>query len=259
MGINTGHKTRMQKEIYGLIGSGIQYSRSPEIFRKLWDEAGLQQKEYRLLDTADLADAIAEITQEEGWRGVSVTIPYKEAVLPYLDRLTERAEAVGAVNAIRIEEGGRLIGDNTDVAGFLTPLRPYFHADSLHHALLLGSGGAAKAVAYALQTKGVKVTLVSRQEGAGRITYEQLHDERALLPTIDLVVNATPLGGPKYPQEIPPLPYDQLRKQIILYDLNYAGPLLFLQQHPSATTIDGLPMLHAQAVEALAFFTGSNV
>lgn len=178
-----------------------------------------------------------------------VTTPYKEAVLPFLDSLSPEAEGVGAVNAIA-KEGDRLVGYNTDVGGFLAPLRG---RTSEGKALVLGSGGASKAVVYALRSIGMEVQVVSRSRGGGAIGYEEVTP--SLLQEVALLVNATPLGGPKYPTVFPPIPWERLGEAHTVYDLSYLPPFGVLAITPEGPPkIDGRQMLRHQAELANQIF-----
>lgn len=246
-------------EIFGLLGCNISYSRSPEIFHKLW-EGDSTPREYRLIDTNDPTSFIEEVRQDSSWRGFSVTIPYKEWIIPYLDDLTVVGKSIGAINAVRVLNG-HLIGHNTDVSGFLTPLAPYFNNGFLSpdkQALVLGTGGAAKAVRYGLESKGIKVMTVSRSKERGDLTYEEM--TKNLLHNTSIIVNATPLGGKQYPHLAPPIPYHLLNANHLLYDLTYTDNSGFLVHAPNeCQKLNGMAMLEAQAISALQFFVNGKL
>lgn len=245
-------------EIYGLLGANIGYSRSPELFHQLWKGDNVP-REYRLIDTNDPIPFLTEVRASAEWRGFSVTIPYKEWIVPYLDHLSPIAQAIGAVNAVCVR-GEKLYGHNTDVTGFLEPLKPLFSSGFLksdQKVLILGSGGAAKAVRYALHTKGIKCFTVSRSSNRGDLTYSEITP--SLLKEVRMIVNATPLGGTQFPDIIPPIPYSHLNTEHLLYDLIYTPDSGFLTNAPSeCPRLNGFPMLQAQAVAAFHFFRKGN-
>lgn len=245
-------------EIFGLLGCNIGYSRSPEIFRELW-KGDSTPREYRLIDLKDPTPFIEEVRKDSSWRGFSVTIPYKEWIIPHLDDITDVGKSVGAINAVRVHDG-QLIGHNTDVSGFLAPLKSFFSNAFLSpakRALVLGTGGAAKAVRYGLESKGMEVITISRSEKRGDLTYQEITSD--LLQNISLIVNATPLGGKQYPDTAPPIPYHLLGASHLLYDLTYTEDSGFLVHAPNeCQKLNGMAMLEAQAVSALHFFLHGN-
>lgn len=245
----------MAIERYGLLGSKIGYSQSPQIFRRLW-QGDPTPRVYQLVDTPEPEQFLAEVRSSSEWKGFSVTIPYKEWVIPYLDRLTSVAQAVGAVNAVRVDQG-HLIGHNTDVSGFLAPLDELDYFSQSRRALVLGTGGASKAVVYALKSKGVEVQTVSRSRERGQLLYEDV--SASMLQEVDLIVNATPLGSQQFPHSAPPIPYAYLGAKHFLYDLTYTEGSGFLAHAPAdCPTLNGFPMLQAQALSAHHFFNGED-
>ena len=250
-----------EKQVYmpsqfGLIGYPIHASRSPEWFTQAFCWAGWSGCSYDLfpLDTIDKLPAL--IRQRPLLRGFNVTIPYKERVIPYLDRLDSHAEAIGAVNVvlIRDENGKRFLhGFNTDAGGFSrsADFTPY------ERALVLGTGGAAKAIAYALKRLGKKVTLVSRQKGvSGGITYEDI-DQVLILDHL-LIINATPIGMAPATKSAPALPYQFLTPRHFLYDTVYfPNETLFLKKGKinGTRTLSGLRMLREQAGLSFTLFS----
>jgi shikimate dehydrogenase len=236
---------------FGLLGQSLAHSFSPSYFAQKFEREGILEARYDLFELPQI-DALPDLlAQTPQLAGLNVTIPYKEAVLPYLDALSEEAEAVGAVNTIAFEQG-RLVGYNTDVLGFeeaLLLLLPNNH--TLQQALILGTGGASKAVAYVLKRMNFSYTYVSRKEAPERLTYQQLTAEQ--LGNVSLIVNTTPVG--QYPAVIqaPNLPYSGLGAQHFLMDLIYnPAETLFLKrgQQAGAKVLNGLPMLEAQAEAA---------
>ena len=230
----------------GLIGNPLGHSWSQRWFEEMFRREGIEGACYGLFPLPSL-DGLREWVLQEGLAGFNVTLPYKEAVIPYLDGLSEEARAIGAVNCVRVRDG-RLTGHNTDAPAFRETLLP--HLQPWHtRALVLGTGGASKAVCYVLRGLGITPTLVSRTPEAhtGTISYAEAAD---LMESHLLVVNATPVG--MYPDtEATPWPYaDRWTARHLAYDLVYnPSPTLFLKQSTEggAATLGGLPMLHRQA------------
>ncbi len=241
---------------YGLIGRKLGHSFSQEHFTKVFAKAGLKDHRYDLFEL-DAVEAFPDLlAAQPELRGLNVTIPYKEAVVPYLDDLDPLAAAVGAVNTISIH-AGRTRGYNTDVAGFRTLLGMNIAQLSDHgsairpRALVLGSGGASRAVAYVLRDLGIRFRIVSRSRQRGDLTWDML--DPAILGVCRLVINTTPLGMHPHVADAPPLPYTALTAKHVLVDLVYNPKETRFLRHGKdhgATTIGGLGMLQAQADEA---------
>lgn len=231
--------------LYGLIGYPLTHSFSPAYFAEKFEKLGIKAS-YRAFPLENIDELPALLAAHSDLKGLNVTIPYKQAVIPYLDELDATATGAGAVNCISIAAGKRK-GYNTDVLGFLNSLKPLL---APHHtqALILGTGGAARAVAYALGSLGIKYTKVSRLEMAGVLSYDEL--TAAVIQEHTLIINTTPLG--MYPQidAAPQIPYEALTSRHLLYDLVY-NPLetkfLALGKDHGATIKNGLEMLHLQA------------
>lgn len=256
----------MTLPVAGVIGWPIGHSKSPVIHRFWLAQLGLDG-EYGRFPVApeDLGAAIRGL-RALGLRGVNVTVPHKIAVMEFLDRIGPRGRAVGAVNTVVVEDGA-LVGRNTDVAGFLEPLRGVFSGGgdgpAIGHAVVLGAGGAARAVLVGLKTLGVgRVTVLNRTVAKGARLLDELGlagDARPLdaVPDADLVVNATSLGM----RGMPPLPvaFDGLRPGACVYDIVYAPletALLAAARAKGCRVIDGLRMLVGQAAPAFAAFYG---
>lgn len=231
---------------FGLIGQSLAHSWSPRWFAAHFERQGITDACYRLYEMEGL-DGLRELIEKEQLQGFNVTIPYKEAIIPYLDQLDDHARAIGAVNCVTVE-GSRLTGHNTDAPAFLDTLQPLLRPCHTA-ALVLGTGGAAKAVKYALESIGIDVQLVSRTPEAhpGSISYATAVAESARRL---LIVNATPVGmfphtdASPWPTNSVPTPY-QLR-----FDLVYnPEETLFLREGRlhGAAVCNGLAMLHRQA------------
>lgn len=198
---------------------------------------------------------VSKLLSDPEIKGLNVTIPYKETIIPFLDSLDDAAKNIGAVNVIRMEDtpqGRKCVGYNSDVIGFMESIRP--HLKSHHtHALILGTGGASKAVEFGLKKEGLKTLLVSRKSDAdqGIISYEQLTS--ALLKTYTVIVNTTPLGMYPKTENAPAIPYEFLTDRHLLYDLIYnPAETLFMKKGKDrgAVVVNGLEMLYLQAEAA---------
>lgn len=247
---------------YGLIGRRLGHSFSKDHFTSVFAKAGLKDHRYDLFELNDISDFPALLQKHADLQGLNVTIPYKEAVIPFLDGLDPLAAAVGAVNTIKISNG-QCIGYNTDVAGFGALAGPVVGslADAgssiKARALVLGSGGASRAVAYVLRELGVRFRIVSRSRERGDLTWEMV--DPTVIRLCRLIVNTTPLGMHPRVDEAPPLPYAALSSKHTLIDLVYNPPeTKFLQyglEH-GARTIGGMRMLLKQAEEAWRIWKG---
>jgi len=231
--------------VFGLIGRDIDYSFSRTYFREKFEREGWENFTYRNFDLATI-ETFPDILKTPCLSGLNVTIPYKEAIIPYLNEVSETACAIGAVNTIVFEDG-KTVGHNTDYIGFSETLRPLLQA-SHDQALILGTGGASKAVAYALTELGIPYSIVSRE---GELNYGNLTKE--LLLKHPIVINCTPLGTHPNIDACPPLPYDGFTAEHIAYDLIYnPAETTFLANAKAfgATTKNGYDMLAAQAEAA---------
>lgn len=243
-------------ERYGLIGRKLGHSFSKEHFTRRFKQAGLKDHRYDHFELEAIEALPGLLREHPDLRGLNVTLPYKSAVIPFLDDLDPLAAAVGAVNTIAIKEG-RCVGYNTDVSGFRTLLLPLVDglrdrgSDIKARALVLGSGGASRAVAFVLREQGIRFRIVSRSRERGDLTWDLV--DATVLRVCRLVVNTTPLG--MYPDvaSAPPLPYAALTAKHALIDLVYnPEETLFLREGKAhgATTVGGSGMLWAQAEEA---------
>lgn len=242
---------QIDMKLFGLIGHPLGHSFSKNYFTEKFEREGINAY-YELFDIEDIS-LLHEVLKDEQLAGLNVTIPYKEQVIPYLDALDERAAEVGAVNVIGIVRNGEhilLTGSNSDVVGFRESIRPLLKP---HHkkALILGTGGASKAVAYGLKELNVASKLVSRTPQKGGLTYDKMTKE--ILEEYTVIVNASPVGTYPHDDEAPAIPYEFLTTDHLLYDLVYNPPLtrfLKLGQAQGATIKNGQEMLEKQAVEA---------
>lgn len=240
-------------EQYGLIGYPLGHSFSRRFFNEeFFPEHGIEA-EYLNFEIPE-AEGLLEVVRTHPFlRGLNCTIPHKQAVIPLLDEISPEAREIGAVNVIRIRDG-RLKGFNSDIIGFMDSLRPLLQP---HHrrALVLGSGGASKAVWAGLLRLGLEPTQVSRKAGEGVLSYEMLSPE--VMADHTVVVNCSPLGMFPRVDQCPAIPYELLSGRHLLYDLVY-NPLdtLFMQRgrERGATVKNGLEMLRLQALASWKFW-----
>jgi shikimate dehydrogenase len=243
---------------YGLIGYPLTHSFSGRYFAEKFERENLSDCHYDLFSLKTLDEFSDLLASHKGLRGLNVTIPYKEQIIPYLDSLSETAAHIGAVNTISIRDG-KLTGDNTDAYGFEQSLTNWLQGTNLPEgALILGTGGAAKAVQFALQNLAIPYLLVSRKKGKGDCTYQDI--DESLLHQYPLIINTTPLGTFPKIEEAPPFPYTFLQKENKLYDLVYnPGKTLFLKRGSDrgCETLNGLNMLILQAERSWEIWTTS--
>jgi shikimate dehydrogenase len=236
--------------IYGLIGSTLKHSWSREYFIRKFAAAGIHA-DYKLFELAHVGDLPALVSSEKQLCGLNVTIPYKQSVIPFLSGISPEAETIGAVNTIRIErQGGKIsmTGFNTDAPAFSAELGRFDFRDD-KSALVLGTGGAAMAVAHVLKNEGWTFSMVSRGgKLPGSLTYAMVTPE--IMASVKLIVNATPLGMYPDVDALPPLPWDCVTESHQLFDLIYnPEKTCFMQtgMAKGAMAINGLGMLKRQA------------
>ena len=236
---------------FGLIGFPLGHSFSKKYFTEKFAREGRIDSQFELYEFPQVTDFPAIIEQEKALEGLSVTIPYKEQIIPYLDALDPACERIGAVNCIRIRDGKK-VGFNTDYLGFKQSLQAWL-GDAIPSALVLGTGGASKAVQQALRDLGVSYRIVSRSKQEGQLTYQDLFQNKAWLKSHPLVINTTPLGTFPKVEGIPELPLEQLNESHLVYDLVYNPPITRLMQECIARggkAKNGQDMLELQAEAA---------
>ena len=234
---------------FGLIGKQIDYSFSKTYFNNKFREEQIDAS-YENFDLKHITDFPKILKENPSITGLNVTVPYKELIIPYLDRLDKKAKKIGAVNTIKITKKGNLKGYNTDYHGFIESIRPLLLP---HHksALILGTGGASKAIAFALDKLHISYKFVSRTPSKRSITYNELTKQDLLDNTI--IINCTPKGTAPDIDECPDIPYQYLTNSHLLYDLIYnPDETKFLQfgKTRGAQTKNGLNMLILQAEKA---------
>ena len=234
---------------FGLLGRNISYSFSRTYFTQKFAAEGIEAV-YENFDLQHISEFPEVLRKHPDLKGLNVTIPYKEEIFQFLDRLDPEASAIGAVNTIKIENDGSLTGYNTDHAGFTGAIMPFLKP---HHqkALILGTGGASKAVNYALKKLKIKPLFVSRNSSKNGLLYEDLSAE--LLKEYTVIINTTPLGTFPITEEFPTIPVKYLGEKHLVFDLVYNPPqtrLMQLAQQQGATVLNGEKMLELQAEKA---------
>jgi len=234
-------------EVYGLIGKSLEHSFSKTYFGQKFKDQDIESVEYRNFEFEHIDEVKLKLSEIKDLNGLNVTIPYKTTIIPFLDEMDEISEKIGAVNTIKITDEGRWIGYNTDVYGFSTSLKPFL-TNKHEKALILGTGGASKAVEYALRQLNISVVKVSRTKEKADLTYGDLNEY--VLKACKLIINTSPLGTWPNVEESPDIPFVFLSPEHLVYDLIYnPEKTFFLEQAESAgaTIMNGLNMLRLQA------------
>ena len=241
---------------YGLIGYPLQHSFSSKFFNEKFQQENIDA-EYLNFEIEHIFELRRVIVFNPHLKGLNVTIPYKESVITFLDDISPIAKEIGAVNVIKIERsfgntyGYKLTGYNTDYIGFKNSIQPLIQPEHHHRALVLGTGGASKAVCKALESLGIVWTYVSRTPKEGAFTYDTLTPE--ILSDHKIIINTTPLGTFPNIDDCPNIPYSSLTPQHLLYDLVYnPSETAFLKKgaQMGATIKNGAEMLELQALAA---------
>ena len=253
---------------YGLIGYPLGHSFSRKFFTEKFEKEGIDAQ-YLNFEIPSIEEFPKIIESHPDLRGLNVTIPYKQQVMQYLDDISPEAKAIGAVNVVKVSpqlstvnsklstlnSKPTLTGYNSDVIGFVNSIRPLLKP---HHqkALILGTGGASKAIHYGLTEKlGLETLFISRTAREGMITYDDI--DASVLKEYEVIVNCSPVGMYPHVDECPALPYEVMNEHHLLYDLVY-NPLetLFMKKGAAqgATVKNGLEMLHLQAIASWEFW-----
>lgn len=241
---------------YGLIGQTLGHSFSKSYFNEKFQSEHINAK-YLNFEIPNIGELKAVLDTNPELRGLNVTIPYKQQIIPYLNEITKEAKEIGAVNVVKVTRKGKkmhLKGFNSDVVGFTQSLQPLI-APFHKKALILGTGGASKAVAYGLKSLGLDFLFVSRTKKPGCLTYNEVTPK--VVDEYNVIVNCTPVGMyPNY-DDCPDLPYENLDNHNLLYDLIYnPDETLFLAKgrEQGAITKNGLEMLLLQAFASWEFW-----
>lgn len=252
--------------LYGLIGRKLGHSFSARFFNEKFEKEKISAR-YELFELETIQSLPLLISSHPNICGFNVTIPYKQEVIPFLSTMTDSAREIGAVNTVRVVKckepvivGKKhviLEGHNTDAPGFRDALLPILKQSKnlSHKALILGTGGASKAVGHALKELGIPFQLVSRNSKEGKLTFEQL--DETVMVSHDIIINCTPLGMWPDVSAYPPIPYHLINSQHICFDLIYNPEITeFMRRAKSqgAVTSNGLQMLYNQAILAWEFW-----
>lgn len=245
------HTEQEKQHKFGLVGKNISYSFSRKYFTEKFTDLGLVDHEYVNFDIASIDEFVAVIKNNSNLKGANVTIPYKEKIIPFLDELHKDAEKIGAVNTIKFKKNGKLKGYNTDAYGFKKSLKPFLKN---HHnkALILGTGGASKAIKFVLDKLDIDALFVSRNpKKDNEISYDDLSDEKLKEHTV--IINCTPLGTHPDIEKCPNINYKAITEKHLLYDLIYNPAKTTFLTHgekQGAIIVNGLKMLELQAEKA---------
>ena len=234
------------KKQFGLIGKNIEYSFSRKFFsEKFSSDNKYSNYDYTNYDIESIHD-LNSVFNSKNLCGLNVTIPYKEKIISFLDKISDEAEQIGAVNTICFENGSK-VGYNTDIFGFTESLKMN-KIDNIDSALILGTGGAAKTIIYFCNKNNIPFNVVSRQESNLNLSYNELNED--IFKKRVLIVNCTPLGTYPDIKKCPKLPYELINKENILFDLVYnPSETLFMKKGKEigCKTLNGYQMLRLQA------------
>jgi len=239
---------------YGLIGKNISYSFSAKFFTEKFKRENISAV-YKNFDLEEIQEFPNLLSSDKIIAGFNVTIPYKEKIISFLDNLDSVAAEIGAVNTIKIEPDGKLTGYNTDYYRFIESIKP--HLQPWHNkALILGTGGASKAIAYGLNKMDIQFSFVSRSPEGGVLSYEDLNEEH--FQEFSILINCTPLGTFPETSSFPPVPVQYFTSKHLVFDLIYNPPqtqLMKLASQKNATVLNGSKMLELQALKAWELWT----
>jgi shikimate dehydrogenase len=241
---------------FGLIGYPLGHSFSKKYFTEKFVREGIQGCQFELYPIESISEFPQLLDSESSLEGLSVTIPYKEQVIPYLDALDPACAQIGAVNCIRIRDGKKT-GFNTDYLGFKHSLQSWLGTE-IPNALVLGTGGASKAVQQALRDLGIHYRIVSRTQREGQLTYADLMEQPEWLASHTLIINTSPLGTYPQVEDMPNIPIEQLHATHRVYDLVYNPPITRLMKEcisRGGTAKNGQDMLELQAEAAWSIWT----
>lgn len=240
-------------DIYGIVGNPLVQSFSPSFFNHKFEIEGIDAK-YLKFEISDISLLPDIIKSTPNLKGFNVTIPYKEQIIPFLDELAPQAKEIGAINVVKVSKIGgkiKLIGYNSDLIGFQNSISPLLDKSIHREALVLGTGGASKAVAKGLENLGIEYSFVSRKPEENQYTYQDLN--KNILDRYTIIVNASPVGTFPEVDEAPNIPYQYISVNHILYDLVYnpaETKFLKLGKKQRAVIKNGEEMLKLQALAA---------
>lgn len=236
---------------YGLLGKSLKHSFSPAFFKNYFEEAGIEAS-YEVIELQNLENARQELADFDGF---NVTIPYKEAIIPFLDEIDSEASAIGAVNVV-CKKDNRWVGFNSDAFGFQQSIKPFL-TNQHERALILGTGGGSKAVAHVLKQIGVDCIFISRHpSGSDQFGFNEINEH--MIRACKLIVNTTPIGMFPHAEEQIDLPYEFLTEDHLLVDLIYNPEVTrFLEagKKHHAAILNGSSMLKEQAIRSYQLWT----
>ena len=244
---------------YGLIGKSLSHSFSKEYFLQKFKKKSISNCTYVNVELETISNFKAKIKEYPNCKGLNVTIPYKESIIPFLDEIDPIAEKIGAVNTIQFLENGNLKGYNTDVVGFRNSIKPFL---DLNHtrALIFGTGGASKAIAFVLKDLGIPFYYVSRSPKSNKeIRYEDL--DKSSIESFRFLINCTPLGTFPDVEKMISVDVDGIGNKHLVYDLVYNPAqtlLLKSAKEKGAIAVNGLSMLRIQAEESWRIWNASS-
>ena len=238
-----------EKKIFGLIGQNISYSYSKKHFSEKFKQLNLKNCRYENFDIPNLEN-FEKIIYSNNIKGLNVTIPFKRKIIPFLDSIDVDAKKIGAVNTIKINSKKKLIGYNTDYIGFIKSIKPFLQKNH-KKAIILGTGGASKAIIYALHILNISTVNVSRNTNKGDISYKELDSNK--MKECQIIINCSPVGTFPKINKCPEIPYEHINESHICFDLIYnPRETKFLKESKkrSGVTINGEKMLKIQAEES---------
>ncbi|NKI27683.1 shikimate dehydrogenase [Arenibacter sp. 6A1] len=249
--------TEKKKFRFGLIGKNISYSFSKGYFTNKFSKMGLDTHSYENFDLEEITEFTNLLKDNNNIVGFNVTIPYKEQIMPLLTKIQPEAQKIGAVNTIKVI-GNNTYGYNTDAHGFQQSIAPHLKA---HHskALILGTGGASKAVAHVFAELGIRYKFVSRNPAEGQLQYRDLN--RDIMDNYSVIVNCTPLGTFPNIEDKPTIPYSLITEKHLLYDLIYnpeKTAFLLAGEAQGAQICNGANMLELQAEKAWSIWNSNE-
>ncbi|MCR9251532.1 MAG: shikimate dehydrogenase [bacterium] len=246
------------ERLYGLIGHPLSHSFSKKYFTEKFEKEDILNCSYELFDLETIDELKLILKQNQNLQGFNITIPYKQKIFPFLDDIEDNARKIGAVNVVKIV-GSVLKGYNSDYYGFRSSLEKWVGNKPLTGALILGTGGASKAIKCALEDLNIPVQYVSRNAGENNITYTDLKADNSILNSNNLIVNCTPLGTFPNTDACPDIPYENLTESHFLYDLVYnPEQTTFMKKGlaNSAKVKNGYDMLVLQAEKSWEIWNG---
>lgn len=236
---------------YGLLGKHLSHSFSQRFFESYFKEHKIDAS-YELIELSS-PDALKDfmLGSVAQYQGLNVTIPFKEHLLEFIDEVSSEAQIIGAINTIKVGSNGKICGYNTDAYGFHQSIKPFLDFNH-HRAIILGTGGASKAVAFVLEKLGLDVFFISRNPiGSKQFSYSEINAQ--MLSTCKLVINCTPVGMFPNSDNLIDIPYEFLTKKHLIIDLIYnPSETLFLKKsrESGAIVLNGDSMLHQQALKS---------